>query len=37
MTRRLFVLASIGWVLLPTVGLSCTDIVVGKEASSDGS
>jgi dipeptidase len=37
MTRRLFVLAFFGGVLLPTTGLTCTDIVVGREASVDGS
>ena len=37
MTRKIFVLALIGGVLLPTSGLTCTDIVVGKEASVDGS
>ena len=37
MTRKILVLALVGGVLLPTSGLTCTDIVVGKKASVDGS
>lgn len=37
MTRRILVLALIGCVLAPANGITCTDIVVGKEASVDGS
>ena len=37
MTRNTLALALVGAVLLPTIGLTCTDIVVGKEASVDGS
>ena len=37
MINRILVLALIGYTLVPTRGLACTDIVVGKEASIDGS
>jgi dipeptidase len=37
MTRTTLALALIGGILFPTNGLTCTDIVVGKEASADGS
>ena len=37
MTRKILVLALIGVVFLPANALTCTDIVVGKEASVDGS
>jgi len=37
MTRRILVLALVGVVLGPANGITCTDIVVGKEASVDGS
>jgi len=37
MTCKTLALALLGGVLLPTNGLTCTDIVVGKEASVDGS
>ncbi|WP_295537561.1 C69 family dipeptidase [uncultured Thioclava sp.] len=37
MTRKTLALALLGAVLLPTNGLTCTDIVVGKDASVDGS
>ena len=37
MTRKILVLAIIGGVLFPANGLTCTDIVVGKKASADGS
>ena len=32
MTRKILVLAFIGGILVPAIGLTCTDIVVGKEA-----
>ena len=37
MSRNILVLALIGGVLVPADGITCTDIVVGKEASVDGS
>ena len=37
MTRKILVLALVGGLLAPATGLTCTDIVVGKEASVDGS
>ena len=37
MTRKILVLSLIGGVLFPANGLTCTDIVVGKKASADGS
>ena len=37
MTRNILILALIGGVLFPANGLTCTDIVVGKKASADGS
>ena len=37
MTRKMLVLALVGGVLVPANGITCTDIVVGKEASVDGS
>jgi dipeptidase len=37
MTRKILVLALVGCVLVSTNGLTCTDIVVGKKASADGS
>ncbi len=37
MTRKMLVLALVGGVLAPANGFTCTDIVVGKEASVDGS
>jgi len=37
MIRKIFVLAFIGGILVPANGLTCTDIVVGKQASVDGS
>jgi dipeptidase len=37
MTRKILVLALVGSVFFPANGLTCTDIVVGKKASVDGS
>ncbi len=37
MTRKIIVLALVGGILAPASGLTCTDIVVGKDASVDGS
>jgi dipeptidase len=37
MTRKILVLAIIGGFLVPAIGFTCTDIVVGKKASVDGS
>ncbi|MCG6950442.1 MAG: C69 family dipeptidase [Acidobacteria bacterium] len=37
MTRKILVLALVFGLLAPASGLTCTDIVVGKKASSDGS
>ncbi len=37
MTRKILVLALVGGVFFPANGLTCTDIVVGKKASADGS
>ena len=37
MTRKILTLALIGGIFLPANGFTCTDIVVGKDASVDGS